>query len=105
MKEYDQTIEAMAAACDELRRVSGQEYASAELQVTTNTYATNKERHVDTEWKMYCSSTGSVRAETLAQAMELALQKCGPAEMLARAKQLRAEADKLEAKAGEAVAA
>lgn len=102
--EYDQTINAMASACDELRRVSGQEYASVELGVHTCRYGKG-ERGQKAEWAVYTSTTGPVRGETLAQAVELALQRCGPAEMLAKAKQLRTEADKLEAKAKEGVPA
>lgn len=105
MTDYNGTIEAMAAACDELRRASGQDYASATLEVNTTQYGKDKTRNQQTEWRVYSEATRGCRGETLAQAVELALQRCGPAEMLAKAKQLRAEADKLEAKAREGVAA
>lgn len=105
MTEYQPVIEAMAAACDELRRVSGQPYASVELGVRTNTYAKDGTRTVAAEWGIYCAATGSLSGETLAQVLELALRACAPAQLIERAKELRKEADLLEAKAREEVPA
>lgn len=98
----ERAIEALAAACDELRRVSGQAYASAELEVHTTKYD-GAERRATVQYMVYCSTCGPVTDADLSIALDRAVRACGPEKLLERAKELRAEADLLERKAAEEV--